>query len=503
MTKLLVVDSEKTIGLLLKDLLQDTGYNAHFTSSEEEACTLYQKNSFDIILTDLKGKNVDDFPFIQQIKHIDPDALIIVITGNQSFESIQTVLRLGVFDYITKPFNIDEISFSINRAISYLKLESINKALMQDLERHNRQLEKVVKERTEGLQFLFNITREIYSTLGLREVIRIIVNKVVAVLNVDKCAILLFDKEAEVLVIKFSHGLDPKWVGQTRVKRGDEISGQIFNDQEATLIPDIEKDSRFQDLRQEAYYSGSFICVPLVIKGELVGLINVNDKKTKEPLTNEDFEFVKELASEASIAIENAHLYDSLKQTSLDAFMVLTSAIDDKDHYTKKHSLDVTKVSLALAEKMGLSENELTDIRRAALLHDIGKIGIHDDILIKKEDLTESEWTEMRSHPLKGGGILRPLYFLENVIAYIEQHHEWYDGTGYPQGLKGEQISLGARIISVADSFCAMITERPHRQAFTRQQAIEEIKRNKGSQFFPEVVDVFVELMSENPDLLT
>ncbi len=501
MSKILVIDNEKTIGLLLKDLLQDTGYDVFFSSSDDEACELYKKENFDIVLTDLKSDDLEEFPSIRKIKNINPEAILIVITANPSFESIQSVLRLGVFDYITKPFNIDEISFSLSRAMSYLKLHSINQALIKDLELHNKQLEKVIKERTEGLQFLFNITREISSTLGLREVIGTIVSKIVVVLNADKCSILLYNKEEDALIIKYSHGLNKEIIEKTKIKPKEAISGWVFEHNEPILVRNIEKDDRFKCSNKEAYYTKSFISIPLLVKNEVIGVINVNDKKTKESFSEEDFAFVKELSSEAAIAIENANLYNSLKENSLDAFMALTTAINEKDNYTKKHTLDVAKISMIIAKKMGLPDSDIGGIRKAALLHDIGKIGIHDDIFTK-EELTEEEWKEMKSHPEKGANILKPLNFLGDVISYIEQHHERYDGKGYPLGLKGDEISLGARIISIADSYSAMLTERPHRKALSRPEALEEIKRNKGLQFFPEIVDIFLEVIEETPDLL-
>lgn len=499
MSKILVIDTEKTTGLLLKDLLQDTGYNVVFSSSESEGCELYQKGDFDIILTDLNAKeDENDFPTIRKIKEINQDAVIIVITGNPSFESIQSVLRLGVFDYITKPFDIDEISFSINRAMSHLKLHAINQTLIKDLENYNKQLEKVIKERTEGLQFLFNITREIYSSLGLRDVIGMIVKKVVIVLNADKCSILLYDKSKDVLVVKYSHGLSRDIIEKTRIRPGEGVSGTVFQSKESVLVQDIERDERFKQMNKESYYTKSFISVPLLIKGDVIGVINVNDKKTKENFTEEELAFVQELAFEASVAIENANLYQSLKETSLDAFMALTTAINDKDNYTKKHTLDVAEMSTIVAKEMGLSDEEITEVRRAALLHDIGKIGIHDDILTKEEELTSLEWEEMKSHPEKAANILRPLQFLGKVVDYIAQHHERCDGQGYPLGLKEDEISLGAKILAVADSYSSMRTDRPHRKALSHAEAINEIKRNRGLQFSPEVVDAFVNVIKED-----
>ncbi|MFH1458913.1 MAG: HD-GYP domain-containing protein [Candidatus Omnitrophota bacterium] len=180
----------------------------------------------------------------------------------------------------------------------------------------------------------------------------------------------------------------------------------------------------------------------------------------------------------------------------------LVSAIDFKDHLTKNHSDNVKHYACAIAEEMGLSMTEIKEIQEACQVHDLGKIGIHDNILLKPDSLTEKEYQEIKSHSLAGAIILKPFHFLKKVVKLVRQHHERYDGTGYPDGLSGKNIDLGARIMSVADSFDAMTQDRPYRDAMTQTQAIEELRMNSGTQFDPKVVEAFLKVLEKKPDII-
>jgi len=177
-----------------------------------------------------------------------------------------------------------------------------------------------------------------------------------------------------------------------------------------------------------------------------------------------------------------------LKKTYLDVIHALAFAIDEKDPYTHDHSKNVARYAIAIGKEMGLSEEEINIIERASLLHDLGKIGTPDYILTKPGKLSPQEWEEIKQHPLKGAKILEPLEFLNGESKLILQHHERFDGKGYPNGIKGKSISLGARIIAIADSFDAMIRERSYRKALTNQETITKLKKGAGMQFDPEVV---------------
>ena len=194
-------------------------------------------------------------------------------------------------------------------------------------------------------------------------------------------------------------------------------------------------------------------------------------------------------------------MYSSLKDTYLCTVLALISALDAKDHYTKTHSDNVTRYATAIAQKINLPPADVENIRLACQLHDLGKIGIHDQILTKNGQLTNDEWQEMRQHSLKSTEILKPLAFLSEIITLIEQHHERYDGKGYPYGITGAQIPIGARIIAIADAFDAMTTKRPYRNALSLETAVAEIKKNSGSQFDPELVIVFLQILAENPKI--
>jgi putative nucleotidyltransferase with HDIG domain len=251
---------------------------------------------------------------------------------------------------------------------------------------------------------------------------------------------------------------------------------------------------------QAKTYCGNLISVPLMVKGTAIGVVNVNNKRTGDPFSNDDISLVVGIAKEAAIAITNAQLYSDLKKSYLDTVMSLTSAIDAKDHYTNWHSQHVMTFAVAIAQEMGLCKEDIDAIRDASLLHDIGKIAVHDATLTKVGELTIEEWDELRSHVTKSAEILRPLRFLKDIVALVEQHHERYDGTGYPYQLKGEQILLGARIMAVADSYSAMVSQRPYRSALSREDAIQELNKHKGTQFDPDVVDAFLAVLAKNKD---
>jgi len=191
-------------------------------------------------------------------------------------------------------------------------------------------------------------------------------------------------------------------------------------------------------------------------------------------------------------------LYEDLRSTYMHTIKVLAQALEAKDAYTRSHSENVAKYAVIIAEELKLSANEIQLIREACELHDLGKIGIHDYVLGKSSGLTPQEWQEVKQHPMTAAQILEPLAFLNEIIELVKQHHENYDGSGYPKGLKGEEITLGARIIRVADAYEAMRSSRSYRKIpLFKQEAVEEIKKNSGTQFDPLVAEVFLRVVDK------
>lgn len=189
-------------------------------------------------------------------------------------------------------------------------------------------------------------------------------------------------------------------------------------------------------------------------------------------------------------------LYEDLRSTYMRTIKALAQAIDARDHYTHSHSENVANIAVTIAQELGLSAREIEQVRQASEMHDLGKIGIEDRILTKPAALNAEEWEQIKRHPQMGAQILEPLTFLNDVIELVRQHHEHYDGSGYPKGLKGEEILLGAQIIHLADAYETMRSERAYRKVpLSKQEAIDEVKRNSGTQFSPRVVEAFLKVV--------
>ena len=228
----------------------------------------------------------------------------------------------------------------------------------------------------------------------------------------------------------------------------------------------------------------------------------VSQRRTVSILKEQNISFERQnilLAKRIEESTRNlSRLYENLRSTYMRTIRALAQAIDARDHYTHSHSECVAEYAVYLAREMGLSIKEIEVIRDASELHDLGKIGISDSILLKPGSLTPEEWESIKLHPQTGAQILEPLTFLSDVIELVRQHHEHYDGSGYPGGRRGEDILLGARILHLSDAYDSMITARSYRQVpLTKTEAIAEIQRNSGKQFDPKVVDVFLKIVNE------
>ena len=368
-------------------------------------------------------------------------------------------------------------------------LDSKKEGYLADIRELNRKLSEKLREMTT----LYEIAKLTSSSLDLDKMISSVFKSAVKILNAETGSLMLFDSEGEFLIIKSAHGLNEEIIRNTRIKKGETIVGLVAQNGKPLIINGRADISQIKG--REKYEKINSICVPLKTKKGVMGVINLNRKEDAKPFTPDDLNLLFTLANDAAYAIENATLYQNLYESYRSIIRALVSALELKDTYTRGHSEAVTRYAVALAKKLKLSPQEIDSIEVAAILHDIGKIGINDNILSKPERLNEEEWREVKQHPEFSYKILKEVKFPWDIKPIIYAHHERYNGKGYPAGLKGRKIPLGARILAVADTFAAMTSERPYRKRLSKERVIEELKTVAGNQLDPDLVEVFVDML--------
>jgi len=336
------------------------------------------------------------------------------------------------------------------------------------------------------LILLYDITEKLAASLDPQEVASLIIYEANKLIKADKVSLMLINEDTGLLEVIVELGEEAKT--KMVVKVGEGIAGYIALTGKAEILNDVSADPRFLKGTRKV---SSMMCAPLRIKDNVIGVINLS---TEEPAnyTAEDLKLLSALTLQAAAAIENARLYDDLKDSFLTTVYTLVETIEKRDPYTGGHTKRVMEYSLAIGGVFGLSDQEMERLKLAAILHDVGKIGVGDNILLKNGKLNEDEFNEMKKHTIYGEEVLKYIKYFKDIIPGIKYHHERYDGKGYPDGLMGEQIDVIARIIAVGDTFDAMTSDRPYRKALGAELARLEIAKNSGTQFDPEVVKAFL-----------
>lgn len=363
--------------------------------------------------------------------------------------------------------------------------------------------EDLAQERLERLRALHAIDLIISSSLDLHVTLTEFLDLVVSQLKVDAADILLLNPHTQTLEYAAGRGFRTNGIQQSRPRLGEGIAGLAALEHRSIGIPNLlAPESGF--VRAQLLVNEGFIAysvVPLMAKGQVKGVLEVLHRA---PLVlDEEWQrFLEALAAQAAIAIDNATLFDELQRSNIDLMLAYDAtlegwarALDLRNKETERHTERVTKMTLRLARTMGISDKELVHMRRGALLHDIGKIGVPDSVLLKPGPLTDEEWLMMRKHPVSAFEMLRPIAYLRPALDIPYAHHEHWDGTGYPRGLKEEHIPLAARIFAVADIWDAMTDEkRPYRKAMSNDAVREHIRTLSGTQLDPKVVDAFLKI---------
>ncbi len=371
--------------------------------------------------------------------------------------------------------------------------------LASELEGKNTNLENAVAR----LAALYEMGLGVNSTMDIDRLFALLVHKTVTTLKASIGYILLLDQQSWALHMASAEGLPEQVDKGVRIPlTPGGCSHWVVSNRLPLLLQNIGEGSEFSRVSRLGFTRKSVICAPLLIKDEIIGTITIANKLDETPFTPDDLELLSTIAAQGSIAINNARLYEEQQQSYLNTVQALVSAIEASDAYTRGHSERVTRYSLALARQLGLDADALRRLEQAGILHDIGKIGISPAVLHKEGSLSAEDLEILCQHPSIGVRILEPIQFLKGVREVIEQHHERFDGAGYPRGLAGTDISIEARILAVADTYDAMTSSRPYRQALSHETALTEIRQQAGTQFDPAVANAFLDL-AQNGGLST
>jgi PAS domain S-box-containing protein/putative nucleotidyltransferase with HDIG domain len=372
-------------------------------------------------------------------------------------------------------------------------------ALQQELTGRKRADEQIQRQ-LQRLAALRQIDMTITASLDLRVTLTVFLDQVTSQLQVDAATVLLPNPHTQTLEYAAGRGFRSQVLQHTHLRLGEGHAGRAALERRIVSIPDLTKAEN--GLRRSPLFPHeefvAYYAVPLTAKGQIKGVLELFHRSPFDP-DQEWLEFLEALASQAAIAIDNATLFENLERSNVELTLAYDTtlegwarALELRDHDTEGHSRRVTDMTLRLARAMGVSEAELVHVRRGALLHDIGKMAIPDSILHKPGPLTGEEWEVMHQHPVYAYQMLSSITFLQPALDIPYCHHEKWDGTGYPRGLKGEQIPLAARIFAVVDVWDALRSGRPYRPRWPDEKVLQYIREQADKQFDPQVVEVFL-----------
>ncbi len=492
---ILLVDDEPNIREALTEFL--TTINQHkvvSVGSGEEALELFKPDVFDCAFLDLKMPGMDGLDLLTRIKEIDQALPVVVMTGFPSLDAAVGTMRHGASDFLIKPFSLQQVKASLERVVREQRLLQENLRLNEELKQKQKieALNKELERRIKYQNTIHQISEKIDCLQSSEELYQGIADMGAFHLACAKAAVLLLDRASNQLLAIAVHGHPDSLMGRTAGTLQSGICGKVASEGE----PMVGQPGQDLILDSILGLTSPYLCQPIKIRGEVFGVMVASDKSGGRLFSSRDLFIGRFLLNKAALSIENIALYESMVADLHSTLGALVRAMEAKDSYTRRHSLRVTNLSVLTAQHIGLDIAQIESLRFAAYLHDIGKIGIKDMVLLKPDKLTDEEFQHIKQHPVIGESITQAMDLTDGERSIIRHHHESWNGKGYPDGLAGNEIPLLARIVAVADAFDAMTTDRPYRRAKNRNEAVSVLMRCSGEQFDPDVVSAFLETLN-------
>jgi response regulator RpfG family c-di-GMP phosphodiesterase len=490
--RVLVVDDERVIREILSDFLTMEGYVVRAVEDGAAALKELRLRPYDLCISDLKMPNMGGLELLEKIAEQNLNVLTVIMTGFGTVETAIEAMKKGAYDYILKPFKVEEVVHVVQRGLDRQRLQAENIRLREALS-------------------IYRVSEAISSSLDLSKVLDVIMDAVMQEIHADVVTLHLEDPKSgryDERIRRIGAELEgPAELGSLDL---DELFGHFRADK--PIVTHGLKASRFFEKTYDTKKLVSFASVPMRVRDKIIGMLNAYSFTRGKKFDEGQRKMLVILGGRAAMTIENARLYEDLVDKNRDLLAMNLSveenfrqtivgfahALEESDRYTRGHSERVAFYSRLIAEGMQLKPNEIETIVQAGLMHDIGKIGIKYEKLNKPGKLTPDEVAMFRTHPAKGKRILEPIPFMRDIVPGCWCHHEAFDGGGYPQGLAGDGIPLLGRIVAIADTYDAMTSDRSYRKALPHEVAVAELERCSGSQHDPALVEIFLAQILEH-----
>lgn len=494
--RMLIVEDDLILGNLLEEYLRHLHHEkVRFCATGNEAFLAIENEYYDCAFIDLMLPDVDGLQLLTELKSRNPSMPVIMMSGYPTMEYAIEAMRKGASDFLTKPFNLQDLALTVERVAKErrLLLENLSLQLEQQSRKHVEKLNRELQEKVQEQAKLFEISKDIEEIRSSEHLYPRIVKLASQLTDAKKVGFFILSHEANTLLLISDHGFSREELAERMFSIQKEHIEKVLQDNCTYAViqdKDLLHNPKFMSL---ACDGSTLSCWPFRIRGELFGILMTCHNGDSKAFSQSDAKLLDFLVKKAALAIENMALYESLVSNFYGILRSLVNALEAKDPYTGKHSERVTNYAVAIARELRCTPAEIESLRTVGYLHDIGKIGIADRILNKPDALTNEEYELIKKHPVIGESIVTELGLSIDERAIIRHHHERWDGRGYPDGMQKEEIPLLARIVAVADAFDSMTSKRAYRNAMSKASAFKELQENAGKQFDPLAVAAFIE----------